>query len=249
MMQISYQHFSEFPGWTKMPEFIKNFIQKNKIRNIFEVGAGANPTISVEYVKELNLNYNISDVDEDELNKADDAYHKIKVDLSKRNLRINKSFDLIFSRMVGEHISDGKMFHQNVHKLLIPGGFSIHCFSTLYAFPFILNKIIPENISGSLLKIFAQRDEHKHGKFKAHYSWSRGPTRKILKQYSEIGYDLISYTGYFGHAYYHKIKPLNFLEELKASWLLKNPLPSLTSYACIILKKGLNQQKTSSLLD
>jgi hypothetical protein len=138
--------------------------------------------------------------------------------------------------MVGEHISDGEIFHRNIYKLLNPGGLSVHCFSTLYALPFLMNRFLDESLSNFLLGKFAPRDEENHGKFKAYYNWSRGPSKKMIERYKEIGFEIIEYNGYFGHNYYKKISPLNKLEQLKAKWLVEHAIPMLTSYATLVLK-------------
>jgi hypothetical protein len=232
-----YKFFSEFPGWEKMPLFIKEIIIKQDSKKILEIGSGANPTLDVSTVINLNLDYTTSDVDDSELIKADNIYEKLILDLSSEKIDLTERYDLIFSRMVGEHISDGEIFHENIYKLLNPDGLSVHCFSTLYSLPFILNRFIPESLSEILLGKFAPRDEEKHGKFKAYYSWSRGPSKKMIERFKEIGYEIIEYHGYFGHNYYKKIISLNKLEQLKAKWLVKHPIPQLTSYATVILKK------------
>jgi hypothetical protein len=88
-----------------------------------------------------------------------------------------------------------------------------------------------------LLKVIAPRDEHAHGKFKAHYRWAYGPRKKMLKRFREMGFEIILYKGFFGHYYYSKIKFLQYIENLKARLLLKFPIPHLTSYAVVVLRK------------
>ncbi|MCK5033347.1 MAG: methyltransferase domain-containing protein [Calditrichia bacterium] len=220
-----------------MSLFIKEIIVKHDLKKILEIGSGANPTIDVSIVRDLNLDYTTSDIEEEELNKTDEIYNKVILDLSSGKVDLTEKYDLIFSRMVGEHISNGEVFHKNIYKLLNPDGLSIHCFSTLYALPFLFNRFMPEGLSDILLSKFAPRDEDKHGKFKAYYSWSRGPSQKMVKRYTDIGYEIVEYNGFFGHDYYKKIFPLNKLERFKMNWLVKHPIAALTSYACIILKK------------
>lgn len=232
-----YKLFLDFPGWGKMPLFIKEIIISYNLKKILEIGSGANPTIDVSTVRDLNLEYTTSDIEEGELNKADDIYKKVILDLSSEKIDLTERYDLIFSRMLGEHISDGEVFHKNIYKLLNPNGLSAHCFSTLYALPFLLNRFMPESLSDILLGKFAPRDEEKHGKFIAYYSWSRGPSKKMIEKFIVIGFEIIEYNGYFGHNYYKKISPLNKLEQLKAKWLVKYPIPLLTSYATVVLKK------------
>lgn len=236
-MEILYKPVSEFIGWKKAENFIQKIILENNYKSILEIGGGGNPTINSAFVAENNLDYTLSDIDEEELNKADDIYKKVVLDLSDSSLTHNKKYDLIFSRMVGEHISDGFIFHSNIYALLNPGGMSFHCFSTLYSIPFLLNKYMSDEISEKLLTIFAPREKHKHGKFKAYYSWCYGPTPKIVSSLESIGYGIEEYCGYFGHYYYKKIFFLHFLEKLKTQLLLKFSIPYFTSYSHIILKK------------
>ena len=233
----TYKSFLDFPGWREMPLFIQEIIVKYDLKKILEIGSGANPTIDISTVRDLNLDYTTSDVVEGELNKADDIYKKIILDLSSEKIDLTEKYDLIFSRMVGEHISDGEIFHKNIYKLLNPDGLSVHCFSTLYALPFLFNRFMPERLSNILLSKFAPRDEDKHGKFKAYYSWSRGPSNKMVKKYKDIGYEIVEYNGFFGHDYYKKLFPLNKLEHFKMNWLVKHPIAALTSYTTLILQK------------
>lgn len=224
-------------GWSKTEAYVQELILKYRIKSILEIGAGANPTINPDFIRKNSLDYTISDVDDLELSKADGIYAKLVIDLSKKNIICTKKFDLIFSRMVGEHISHAKTLHQNIYNHLTGGGISFHCFSTLYALPFLFNKLLPENLSEFILNIVAPRDDHKHGKFKAYYDWSRGPSKKMIERFESIGYEIIEYIGYFGHNYYNKFPLLNKIEELKSKVLLKFPFSYLTSYSYFILRK------------
>lgn len=236
-MNINYNLVSNFIGWSKAESFVKDLILKYNIKSILEIGAGANPTIHPEFINKHNLKYTISDIDDEELKKADNIYSNLVIDLSLHDFYLSEKFDLVFSRMVGEHISDAKTFHKNVFNILNIGGISFHCFSTLYALPFIANRYLPENISNLILHRIAPRDKHQHGKFKAYYDWSRGPSKKMIQRFESIGYEVIEYVGYFGHNYYSKIVLLNKVEEIKSKLLIKFPVPLLTAYAHFILKK------------
>lgn len=146
-------------------------------------------------------------------------------------------FDLVFSRMVNEHISDGRAYHTNIHNLLEPNGLAAHCFSTLYALPFTANRILPDWIGGMLLNLFAPRDAHKTGKFRAYYSWSRGPSAAVLSRFEALGYEVIEYRGYFGHTYYRRVPLLHRLEGLKSRVLLATLISPLCSYGMMIARK------------
>ena len=237
---ISFQPVATFPGWGLGAAFFKRLIQQYGCTRILEVGSGANPTIEPEYVRGRSLSYVTSDLSSEELQKADPVYDSLVLDISKSRIspELAGQFDLVFSRMVGEHVSDGRRFHENVYKLLRPGGISAHCLSTLWSLPFTANRLLPEFISDRLLKKIDPRDTYKHGKFPARYSWSRGPSKAMIRRFQKLGFEIVSYAGYFGHSYYQRRFPwLHRMEMLKARALVRWPLPLFCSYATIVLRK------------
>ena len=159
-MLTKYLTVKDFIGWNKTETFAQNLIINHKIKSVLEIGAGANPTIDPDFIGKHNLSYTISDIDDGELQKADKVYDKLVADFSSVEFNLSKKFDLVFSRMVGEHISNAETFHQNIFKILNKGGLSFHCFSTLYALPFLVNKISPDQLSDYLLAKIAPRDKH-----------------------------------------------------------------------------------------
>ena len=59
----------------------------------------------------------------------------------------------------------------------------------------------------------------------------------MLKRFEELGYILEGYIGFFGHNYYQKSPVIRNIESFKTKLLLKFPVPFLTSYAKIVLRK------------
>jgi SAM-dependent methyltransferase len=239
-MIVSFQSVEEFPGWAGAPRFFESLLSRYSSKCILEIGSGANPTLAAEFVRKNGLAYVTSDIDPEELDKADPAFERLLVDLSVKEIdpALTEKFDCVLSRMVGEHVSDGHQYHENIYKVLRPGGISAHCFSTLWTLPFAINRVVPEFVSDRLLNIFAPRNGHRHGKFKAYYSWSRGPSKSMIRRFEDLGFEIVCYTGYFGHSYYRKKLPLlQHLENLKSKLLLDHPVPSLCSYSTLILRK------------
>jgi 2-polyprenyl-3-methyl-5-hydroxy-6-metoxy-1,4-benzoquinol methylase len=236
---VSFESVYDFPGWDRAQSWVTGIIEKFDSVDVLEVGSGANPTLDADSVSSQGLRYTANDVSATELDKADSVYDRWVSDLSTDEVppEMHGRFDLVFSRMVNEHVSDGRNYHANILKLLKPGGISAHCFSSLYSLPFTVNRYVPEFASNALLNVFMPRDTCKLGKFRAHYSWSRGPSAAMLKRFRGLGYDVLDYRGYFGHAYYHRIPVLHRLEATKARWLLSHPLPSLCSYGMLIARK------------
>ena len=239
-MTISYRPLSMFPGWDGAAEFLESLIEEYDCRHILEVGAGANPTLGQTYVRDRGISCITSDLEPEELEKSDSPFERLVLDLSSDGIRpdLVGRFDCVFSRMVGEHVHDGHRFHSNIYNLLMPGGISAHCMSTLWSLPFAANMVLPEFISHRLLNSFSPRDRHKHGKFPARYSWGRGPTKQMIDRFEELGFEVVTYVGYFGHTYYaHRFPWLHNAEMFKAKMLLRRPIPHLCSYATILLRK------------
>lgn len=239
-MKVAYYHYSEFPGWDKSPKLLLNLIQEFNAYKVLEIGSGANPTLNSEKVVALNIKYTTNDLSREELAKASSVFSTWKANLCTPKIADThvERYNLIFSRMVNEHIKDGKTYYKNLYDLLEPGGITAHCFSTLYASPFLANRLLPERLADKLLDIFNPRDRYQHEKFPAYYSWSRGPSSKSIKRFKSMGFEVVEYIGYFGHGYYKRRLPfLDRLEQIKARWLVKNPIPCFTSYAYVVLKR------------
>ncbi len=236
---VRFESVHDFPGWDRAQTWITDIIQRFGAADVLEVGSGANPTLDSDTVSSLGLRYTANDVSAAELKKADKVYDRWVGDLSNDSVprEMEGRFDLVFSRMVNEHVADGKKYHANIRRLLKPGGISAHCFSALYTLPFAVNRLLPDFASSALLNIFMPRDACKLGKFRAHYSWSRGPSVPMLKRFRALGYDVLEYRGYFGHAYYHRIPLLHRMEARKARWLVSHPIAPLCSYGMLIARK------------
>jgi SAM-dependent methyltransferase len=175
-----------------------------------------------------------------ELEKAPKGYKKLVQDIEAESFVPKDEFDLVVTKMMAEHLRNGRLFHKNIFSILRPGGVAIHYFPTLYALPFLLNRLLPERLSSFLVDIFVPRDRYQLGKFPAYYSWCYGPTPSMLGMLTEIGYEIILYKGFFGHTYYTRIPVLRDLYEFYNQYLLKHPIPYLTSFAQIVLHKPEN---------
>lgn len=237
---VSFAPFTDFPGWESGTDFLKTLIDEYGCKRILEIGSGANPTLEPKVVRDKRLLYVTSDLSCEEMEKADPVYERLVLDLSADEMspELIGRFDLVFSRMVAEHVSDGLKYHQNIFRLLRHNGVSAHCFSTLGCLPFAANRLFPEFLSVRLLNTFAPRDVHRHAKFPARYSWSRGPTEAMIRRFEDLGFEVVKYTGYFGHNYYHRVSTfLHRMEIFKARLLLRWPCATFCSYATTVLRK------------
>jgi 2-polyprenyl-3-methyl-5-hydroxy-6-metoxy-1,4-benzoquinol methylase len=214
-------------------------IREHDLKQVCDVGGGANPQLSDDFVRDQGIDYSILDLSQSELDKASGSVDKIQADIAAPDFSTDKKFDLVFSKMLAEHICDAEQFHRNVLGMLADNGMAVHLFPTLYTLPFLVNYLVPERLADSLLHLFAPRDSYQHAKFPAYYHWCRGPIDSQIQKYRRLGYDVVEYRGYYGHeGYYRNFKILQKMHELKTNYLLRNPNPLFTSYACVILKKA-----------
>jgi SAM-dependent methyltransferase len=237
-MNISYRNSDA--AWGGYEGYLSELITRLKPRGVLELGAGANPTFDRTFATGHALDYSILDISATELNKAPDGYRKIEADISAPKIRLDCEFDLVFSRMLAEHLPDGEVFHRNVLDLLSPGGHAFHFFPTLFAPPFVANLLLPEQLSESLLRLVqrGREQEGMHAKFPARYSWCRGPTKGQLERLKKVGYTVEEYIGFFGHSgYYEKFPPAKRLHEAISNWFMRHPVPQLTSFAYLLLRK------------
>jgi 2-polyprenyl-3-methyl-5-hydroxy-6-metoxy-1,4-benzoquinol methylase len=217
---------------------VQREIEIRGARRVCDIGGGANPALSTEFVTAHDLEYLVIDISAEELAKAPAGYRKHQADLASPTFRPPERFDLVFSATVCEHIPDPATFHRNVRSLLETGGLALHCFPTLYSLPFLLNRLLPEGVSQELLYRLSpgRRYDEAHGKFPALYRWCRGPTRRQIARFESVGFEVIDYVGLFGHHYFRPIRVIDTLESTVASWLVSHPLPWLTSYARVSLE-------------
>lgn len=223
---------------------LRGLVEANRCTSICEVGGGANPALPLDYVTARHVRYCLLDIAAGELAKAPDGYDKIVADICSETQPPGGPFDLVFSKMLAEHVRDPRQFHRNVYGLLRPGGVAFHFFPTLYALPLLANRLLPERVSTLAQQFFSPRDQVKDGKFPAYYRWCRGPSAAQIRRFEELGYVVEEYDGFFGHGYYDKIPIVRNVHRLMTALLLRHPVPWLTSVAYLILRRT-NVEMTS----
>jgi SAM-dependent methyltransferase len=226
-------------AWFEFDGMLDFLCDHPDITRVCEVGAGANPVIPPEVIVARGLTHSILDISQDELEKAPACYDKIRADITQPSLAVGGTFDLVASAFVAEHVRSPRTFHRNIWNMLRPGGVALHLFPTLYTLPFAFNRTMPTAITERLLlrQQSFRNPEGRHGKFKAHYRWCRGPTRRQLARLEGMGFAVVAYTGYFGHGYYLNLGRLHRFEQAKARDLIGRRAMTLTSYALVLLQR------------
>jgi SAM-dependent methyltransferase len=244
-MLVTFKQVDEFEGWDKFPVFIEEVIARNSAKRVCEIGAGANPAIGQDVISKYGLTFRAADQVEGELLKSGMEATSV-YDVCATAPLPGGPYDLIYSRMTAEHFRDPERAYTNMFEALTPGGLAVHSFATLYAPPFVLNRMLPDRVSDFLWDRFAPRDRERHDKFKAYYSHCRGPMESQLRFFRNLGYDIVEYRAYFGHNYYAPRLPLLHLVHRQATkLLLKAPIAFFVSYATVILRRPLAKQRAA----
>jgi SAM-dependent methyltransferase len=237
-MKITYLHSEN--EWNEYSVFVQHLVQEHGARRICDVGGGANPVLPVQFINENQLDCTVLDISSAELQKAPKSYKKLVQDIEAENFVQADQFDFVITKMMAEHIRNGRLFHKSIFSILKPGGVVVHYFPTLYALPYLVNRMIPEWLSSFLLDVFLPRDRYQFGKFPAYYSWCFGPTPSMIRMLTEVGYEIVQYRGFFGNIYYTRIPILRNLHRIYAQYLVKHPSSYLTSFAQVVLRKPEN---------
>lgn len=230
----------EDDAWRGFEVFIKALVLSGRCRTVCEIGGGANPALPIEFVKAHGLDYVIVDISAEELRKAPDGYRTRVQDVTAPLTGEEGTYDLVFSKMLAEHVKDPVMFHRNIHRLLRPGGVACHFFPTLYATPFVINRLLPERVTAAVVRLLQSGREQagNHAKFPAYYYWCRGPVPAQFARFESAGFRVRRYIGFFGYpGYFKKVPAIERAHRAFAAWVQRHPNPWLTSFSYVVLEK------------
>ncbi|MEN0048856.1 MAG: methyltransferase domain-containing protein [Bacteroidota bacterium] len=223
----------------------QRLLPKKEINRVCELGAGGNPTLTQAVIEEQGLDYWVTDVSEKALANCADTYQKKVIDVQQKDISTTLGkFDLIFSKMLVEHLPHPSTFHRNIFNALSPNAYAFHFFPTLGSLTLWLNHLLPELLTKPLL-MWAEpsRRAERFGKFSTYYHWCEGPSRSNMERFEELGFEVELYYGGYGHKYYERIAPLHWLEQQKSRVLQQLKWPGWTANACVLLKKHAKAQR------
>jgi SAM-dependent methyltransferase len=218
-------------------------------RRICELGGGANPALTLKQVERLGVECTLLDASESELATAPAGYARLRLDVCDENAAPTAEFDFVYSRMLAEHVRRPVEFHRTVHRMLRPGGRAFHFFPTLYSPVFAVNRLLPNWLTEPALLAIQpiRRRSGPLGKFPAYYRWRLGPCPGQIRRFQSVRFEVEEYWGFFGHGgdctwgpgCDHRLPPLRRFHERLCRALVHRPVPWLTSYAYVLLRKPL----------
>jgi SAM-dependent methyltransferase len=215
-------------------ETLLGLVAKYPNARILEIGGGRQPSFSLSQMPDNIASYTVNDIDPAELAMTDAAYDKACFDVTGDVTGFEGQFDVIFSRTLIEHVKDGRKMHRNVRALLKPGGVAFHMAPTLYALPFVINKLLPEELSQKILyALFPNRGIEK-SKFPAYYSWCYGNRAKMTRMLREEGYGDVRIRTFYGHGYFERVPVFREIDGAFSALFARNDWSTFGSYAHII---------------
>lgn len=215
---------------------LKTLVASYPAARILELGAGRRPSFKIAEMPSTVESYTVNDISAEELALLPAGYDKACFDVSGDASSFTDTYDVVFSRFLAEHVRDGEAMHRNVFRVLRRGGVAFHLIPTLYALPFVLNKLAPERLTTPLLKWLSPRRAISP-KFPAYYSACYGNPARMAAMLNDIGYGRVEIRPFFGHFYYEKIPLLSSLHRRFSSLAADRNWNRLSSYAYITTYK------------
>jgi 2-polyprenyl-3-methyl-5-hydroxy-6-metoxy-1,4-benzoquinol methylase len=225
-------------AFTNYKEFISTIARRQKSKSLLEVGGGRSPHFTEAEINQFGSRLTVNDISQSELDRAPDWVDKTCFDISGDvGEDQHGKYDLIFSRMVFEHIKNADQAYHNIYNLLSDGGICINFHPTFYAPPFVLNYFLPDTLSSKVLQFFFKhRNIDETPKFPAHYSLCYA-TEKNRKRIQKAGFSDVKIIPFYGHGYYQKIPIVRNISGSVSKYLERKQNRTFSSYAYTIVKK------------
>lgn len=216
---------------------VQEVVKTYACRNLLEIGGGRSPLLSQAEAQALGVAYTVNDISQRELDLAPAWVHKTCFDFAGNDAPAG-SYDLVFSRMVMEHVSDASRAYRNLYRLLKDGGLALHFHPNLFAAPFIINYLLPDSLSRKVLSAFGKLTDstEEYPKFPAHYSWCRN-SESIRRRIGAIGFSEVEVASFYGHGYFNKIPGLRQIDDAWSSFAQKQGMGAFSSYAFTMVRR------------
>jgi SAM-dependent methyltransferase len=208
---------SEAWAWNNYERVVRHLTGAFGAKKLIEIGGGRDPLFGREALAGMGVELTVNDISPIELAELPNGYRTACFDIANdlSNAEIERSgYNLAFSRMVFEHVADGKQAWQNLYQILSPGGIGLAFVPTLYAFPFVVNWLLPDKFAERIVKmLYRNRTDEADPVFPARYSWTVASEKKLKPMLEEIGYRDVMVIPFYGHEYY---RPLPIIRDIHA---------------------------------
>ncbi|MCW2315413.1 SAM-dependent methyltransferase [Rhodoblastus acidophilus] len=207
-----------------------------------EIGAGRDPLFQPSEAAELGLDITLNDISAHELSLAPSGYGKMLCDIAAPDAPDalgRGQYDLAYCRMVMEHVPDVAAMWRNIGAALAPNGVALAFFPTLYAPPYVLNALMPEKLSRTLLEaVFPERKpDGDDPKFPAHYNYCFSRDDKLAPMLRAAGFSDWVILPFWGYSYFSKFPGVRELDAAFNRLAERRDWRSVSSFAYIIACK------------
>lgn len=206
---------------------------------LLEVGGGRGPQLTPAQAEDLGVVLTVNDIDARELSLAPAGFATARFDIAGDvDPGLFGKFDLIFSRMVFEHVKDAPRAWRNIRALLAPGGVALAFHPTLYSPPFVLNWLMPEGVSARLLKrFFPWRHDGDYPKFPARYEMCFAAASRVAPALRDAGFSEVLIAPFFGHRYLRSVPVVREVEGALHVLAERRDWRALASYAYTLARR------------
>jgi SAM-dependent methyltransferase len=206
---------------------------------LLEIGGGRGPQLTPDEADKLGVDLTVNDIDAGELSLAPEGFATACFDIAGDvDPSLHKKFDLIFSRMVFEHVKGAPHAWRNVAALLAPGGVALAYHPTLYSPPFIINWLTPEAFSARLLRhFFPGRHNGDYPKFPARYEMCVSEPGIVAPKLRACGFSEVLIAPFFGHGYLRSIPIVREIEGALHVLAERRDWRGLSSYAFTLVRR------------
>jgi SAM-dependent methyltransferase len=228
-------------GWENFERIAFALMDEFRLTRVLEIGGGRDPAF-LAASHERGFQLVVNDIDPRELALlpagTTTATFNIAGDIAAR-ADLAGAFDLVTSRMVFEHIEGVEQAWQNTHHILAPGGVALAFFPTLYAWPFVLNRLIPDALAKRIVEaVFPhRRADGDCPVFPARYDHCFGSEKYQRKLLAPIGFSEIHVQPFWGHRYLERLPLAREIEGAANRLFARLDWRFFTSYAYVIVRK------------
>lgn len=230
-------------AWDNYDATVLTLARRFGLRSLCEIGGGRDPGFQPNNPSLQGLDLTVNDIDQLELDFAPKGLAKARFniagDLSEPDAKPG-SFDLMFSRMVFEHVDGVPQAWSNIHTLLRPGGVALAFFPTLYAPVFTINHMIPESLSRAIVHALypARRDGGGDPKFPALYDHCVSSEKVQREMLAKAGFSDVHIQPFWGHGYFERMPGIRQVDHAFNKLAARLDWRLMSTYAFVVARKA-----------
>ncbi|MBY6243628.1 bifunctional 2-polyprenyl-6-hydroxyphenol methylase/3-demethylubiquinol 3-O-methyltransferase UbiG [Methylosinus sp. Sm6] len=229
-------------AWENYKRAIVEIAARKGLRRHLEIGGGRDPLFRPDEGAAHGFDVTLNDISAHELSRLPSGYSTALCDIAGEDAKSvlgAERYDIAYSRMVMEHVPNVARMWENIAYTLAPGGVAFSFFPTLYAPPFVLNRLIPEKISRWLLEtVFPHRkEEGDNPKFPAYYDYCFSDEAKIVPMLKRAGFSEVAVLPFWGYSYFWKFPGVKQIDAVFTKIARERQWRAASSFAYVIATK------------